>query len=67
RDIWSPYERSFYTLWNFSGTNEHHLPLQIGDTVHILQASEGKWGWALQVGEPAPQTPGESSWTFHRL
>uniref|UniRef100_A0A663FHH1 Dedicator of cytokinesis 2 n=1 Tax=Aquila chrysaetos chrysaetos TaxID=223781 RepID=A0A663FHH1_AQUCH len=23
-------------------TSEHHLPLQIGETVHILQASEGK-------------------------
>uniref|UniRef100_A0A8B9EFF2 C2 DOCK-type domain-containing protein n=1 Tax=Anser cygnoides TaxID=8845 RepID=A0A8B9EFF2_ANSCY len=23
-------------------TNEHHLPLQVGETVHILQASEGK-------------------------
>lgn len=31
-------------LWNFPRTHEHHLPLQIGETVHILQASEGKGG-----------------------
>uniref|UniRef100_A0A8C3KG42 Dedicator of cytokinesis protein 2 n=1 Tax=Calidris pygmaea TaxID=425635 RepID=A0A8C3KG42_9CHAR len=29
-------------VWNFPRTSEHHLPLQIGETVHILQASEGK-------------------------
>uniref|UniRef100_A0A8C8AQR5 Dedicator of cytokinesis 2 n=1 Tax=Otus sunia TaxID=257818 RepID=A0A8C8AQR5_9STRI len=31
-------------VWNFPRTSEHHLPLQIGETVHILQASEGKGG-----------------------
>uniref|UniRef100_A0A8C0ULU4 Dedicator of cytokinesis protein 2-like n=1 Tax=Cyanistes caeruleus TaxID=156563 RepID=A0A8C0ULU4_CYACU len=30
-------------VWNFPRTKEHHLPLQIGETVHILQASEGRW------------------------
>uniref|UniRef100_A0A8C9F1Q1 C2 DOCK-type domain-containing protein n=1 Tax=Pavo cristatus TaxID=9049 RepID=A0A8C9F1Q1_PAVCR len=29
-------------VWNFPSANEHHLPLEIGETVHILQASEGK-------------------------
>lgn len=29
-------------MWNFARTREHHLPLQIGETVRILQASEGK-------------------------
>uniref|UniRef100_A0A803VDB1 Dedicator of cytokinesis 2 n=1 Tax=Ficedula albicollis TaxID=59894 RepID=A0A803VDB1_FICAL len=29
-------------VWNFPRTKEHHLPLQIGEMVHILQASEGK-------------------------
>ncbi|NXW07370.1 DOCK2 protein, partial [Fregetta grallaria] len=28
-------------VWNFPRTSEHHLPLQIGETVHILHASEG--------------------------
>lgn len=35
-------------VWNFPSANEHHLPLEIGETVHILQASEGKGsrlGW----------------------
>ncbi|NXU94504.1 DOCK1 protein, partial [Xiphorhynchus elegans] len=36
-------------VWNFPSTNEHHLPLQIGETVHILQASEGWYhGYSLQ-------------------
>uniref|UniRef100_A0A8B9EF44 Dedicator of cytokinesis protein 2 n=1 Tax=Anser cygnoides TaxID=8845 RepID=A0A8B9EF44_ANSCY len=30
-------------------TNEHHLPLQVGETVHILQASEGWYrGYSLR-------------------
>uniref|UniRef100_A0A8B9FFB5 C2 DOCK-type domain-containing protein n=1 Tax=Amazona collaria TaxID=241587 RepID=A0A8B9FFB5_9PSIT len=29
-------------VWNFPRTSEHHLALHIGETVHILQASEGK-------------------------
>uniref|UniRef100_A0A803YIZ0 Dedicator of cytokinesis 2 n=1 Tax=Meleagris gallopavo TaxID=9103 RepID=A0A803YIZ0_MELGA len=36
-------------VWNFPSANEHHLPLEIGETVRILQASEGKGsrpGWA---------------------
>uniref|UniRef100_A0A663FID1 Dedicator of cytokinesis 2 n=1 Tax=Aquila chrysaetos chrysaetos TaxID=223781 RepID=A0A663FID1_AQUCH len=41
-----PYSRLPHPLptavWNFPRTSEHHLPLQIGETVHILQASEGK-------------------------
>uniref|UniRef100_A0A8C0G5W4 SH3 domain-containing protein n=1 Tax=Chelonoidis abingdonii TaxID=106734 RepID=A0A8C0G5W4_CHEAB len=44
-------------LWNFSGTNEHHLPLQIGDTVHILQASEGEWGNWLHRPQENPLGP----------
>ncbi|EMP29834.1 Dedicator of cytokinesis protein 2 [Chelonia mydas] len=39
-------------LWNFSGTNEHHLPLQIGDTVHILQALEDRGRCADDVSSP---------------
>ncbi|NWX94248.1 DOCK2 protein, partial [Nothoprocta pentlandii] len=36
-------------LWNFPRTNEHHLPLQIGETVHILQAAEGWYrGYSLR-------------------
>ncbi|NXE57469.1 DOCK2 protein, partial [Casuarius casuarius] len=36
-------------LWNFPRTNEHHLPLQVGETVHILQASEGWYrGYSLR-------------------
>uniref|UniRef100_A0A8C2T4L4 Dedicator of cytokinesis protein 2-like n=1 Tax=Coturnix japonica TaxID=93934 RepID=A0A8C2T4L4_COTJA len=36
-------------VWNFPGANEHHLPLEIGETVHILQASEGNGGpsWGI--------------------
>ncbi|TFJ96802.1 2-oxoglutarate and iron-dependent oxygenase domain-containing protein 2 [Platysternon megacephalum] len=48
---WLPTKKEKYgvALWNFSGTNEHHLPLQIGDTVHILQASEGWYrGYSLR-------------------
>uniref|UniRef100_A0A8V0XWE8 Dedicator of cytokinesis protein 2 n=1 Tax=Gallus gallus TaxID=9031 RepID=A0A8V0XWE8_CHICK len=25
-------------VWNFPSANEHHLPLEVGETVHILQA-----------------------------
>ncbi|NXE84792.1 DOCK2 protein, partial [Cochlearius cochlearius] len=36
-------------VWNFPRTSEHHLPLQIGETVHILQASEGWYrGYSLR-------------------
>uniref|UniRef100_A0A8C4UYB4 Dedicator of cytokinesis protein 2 n=1 Tax=Falco tinnunculus TaxID=100819 RepID=A0A8C4UYB4_FALTI len=48
RGVWvrDPYSRLLVPLpaavWNFPRTSEHHLPLQIGETVHILQASEGK-------------------------
>ncbi|NXY23455.1 DOCK2 protein, partial [Atrichornis clamosus] len=36
-------------VWNFPRTKEHHLPLQIGEMVHILQASEGWYcGYSLQ-------------------
>uniref|UniRef100_A0A8C3Y0B4 Dedicator of cytokinesis 2 n=1 Tax=Catharus ustulatus TaxID=91951 RepID=A0A8C3Y0B4_CATUS len=41
---------------NFPRTKEHHLPLQIGEMVHILQASEGKGDprlWLLQGIFPA--------------
>uniref|UniRef100_H3AEM9 DOCK2 protein n=1 Tax=Latimeria chalumnae TaxID=7897 RepID=H3AEM9_LATCH len=35
--------------WNFKGTKDHHLPLQVGDTVHILHASEGWYrGYSLK-------------------
>uniref|UniRef100_A0A8C4V4C9 Dedicator of cytokinesis protein 2 n=1 Tax=Falco tinnunculus TaxID=100819 RepID=A0A8C4V4C9_FALTI len=50
RGVWvrDPYSRLLVPLpaavWNFPRTSEHHLPLQIGETVHILQASEGKGG-----------------------
>lgn len=43
-------------VWNFPRTSEHHLPLQIGETVHILQASEGKGvrqPWPSPVPSPA--------------
>ncbi|XP_029814277.1 dedicator of cytokinesis protein 2 [Manacus vitellinus] len=37
------------SVWNFPGTKEHHLPLQIGETVHILQACEGWYrGYSLR-------------------
>ncbi|KAM7021291.1 dedicator of cytokinesis protein 2-like [Passerculus sandwichensis] len=36
-------------VWNFPRTKEHHLPLQIGEMVHILQASEGWYcGYSLR-------------------
>uniref|UniRef100_H3AEM8 C2 DOCK-type domain-containing protein n=1 Tax=Latimeria chalumnae TaxID=7897 RepID=H3AEM8_LATCH len=36
-------------FWNFKGTKDHHLPLQVGDTVHILHASEGWYrGYSLK-------------------
>uniref|UniRef100_A0A7M4EY29 C2 DOCK-type domain-containing protein n=1 Tax=Crocodylus porosus TaxID=8502 RepID=A0A7M4EY29_CROPO len=41
-------------VWNFPGSNAHHLPLHVGEAVHILQVSEGdgnskgcKYGAAL--------------------
>ncbi|NXC29077.1 DOCK2 protein, partial [Campylorhamphus procurvoides] len=48
---WLPTKKEKYgvAVWNFPSTNEHHLPLQIGETVHILQASEGWYhGYSLQ-------------------
>lgn len=41
-------------VWNFPRTKEHHLPLQIGEMVHILQASEGKGDPRLHPKVPAP-------------
>ncbi|POI28264.1 hypothetical protein CIB84_007986 [Bambusicola thoracicus] len=36
-------------VWNFPSANEHHLPLEVGETVHILQASEGWYrGYSLR-------------------
>uniref|UniRef100_UPI00398F6CFE dedicator of cytokinesis protein 2-like isoform X2 n=1 Tax=Pristiophorus japonicus TaxID=55135 RepID=UPI00398F6CFE len=36
-------------VWNFKGTHEHHIPLQIGDTVNILQVCEGWYrGYCLK-------------------
>ncbi|KFO74130.1 Dedicator of cytokinesis protein 2, partial [Cuculus canorus] len=36
-------------VWNFVRTSEHHLPLQIGETVHISPASEGWYhGYSLR-------------------
>ncbi|XP_043920391.1 dedicator of cytokinesis protein 2-like [Protopterus annectens] len=36
-------------IWNFTGTEDHHLTLHIGDTVHILQISEGWYkGYTLK-------------------
>ncbi|NXI72088.1 DOCK2 protein, partial [Anseranas semipalmata] len=42
---WLPTKEEKYgvAVWNFPSTNEHHLPLQVGETVHILQASEAGW------------------------
>uniref|UniRef100_A0A8V0XQX0 DOCKER domain-containing protein n=1 Tax=Gallus gallus TaxID=9031 RepID=A0A8V0XQX0_CHICK len=37
-------------VWNFPSANEHHLPLEVGETVHILQASEGKGSWLGWAG-----------------
>nr|XP_025974743.1 dedicator of cytokinesis protein 2-like [Dromaius novaehollandiae] len=48
---WLPTKEEKYgvALWNFPRTNEHHLPLQVGETVHILQASEGWYrGYSLR-------------------
>uniref|UniRef100_A0A8C2T3V7 Dedicator of cytokinesis protein 2-like n=1 Tax=Coturnix japonica TaxID=93934 RepID=A0A8C2T3V7_COTJA len=47
-------------VWNFPGANEHHLPLEIGETVHILQASEGNGGpsWAGAELHPDGGCPG---------
>ncbi|XP_055653409.1 dedicator of cytokinesis protein 2-like isoform X2 [Falco peregrinus] len=47
---WLPTKEEKYgvAVWNFPRTSEHHLPLQIGETVHILQASEGWYrGYSL--------------------
>ncbi|NXA43644.1 DOCK2 protein, partial [Eudromia elegans] len=39
-------------LWNFPRTNEHHLPLQLGETVRVLQAAEGWYhGYSLRNRE----------------
>ncbi|XP_078264532.1 dedicator of cytokinesis protein 2-like [Rhinoraja longicauda] len=36
-------------VWNFQPTQECHIPLQIGDTVHILQVFEGWYkGYSLK-------------------
>ncbi|XP_067884811.1 dedicator of cytokinesis protein 2-like isoform X2 [Heterodontus francisci] len=36
-------------VWNFKGTHKHHIPLQIGDTVNILQVCEGWYrGYSLK-------------------
>ncbi|XP_072353782.1 dedicator of cytokinesis protein 2-like [Scyliorhinus torazame] len=36
-------------VWNFKGTQEYHIPLQIGDTVNILQVCEGWYrGYSLK-------------------
>ncbi|XP_067836606.1 dedicator of cytokinesis protein 2-like isoform X2 [Heptranchias perlo] len=36
-------------VWNFEGTHEHHVPLQIGDTVNILQVCDGWYrGYSLK-------------------
>ncbi|XP_069061938.1 dedicator of cytokinesis protein 2-like [Pleurodeles waltl] len=48
---WAPTTEEKYgvALWNFSGTKEHHLSLQIGDVVHIVQMCEGWFrGYALK-------------------
>ncbi|NWX10556.1 DOCK2 protein, partial [Caloenas nicobarica] len=48
---WLPTKEEKYgvALWNFPRTREHHLPLQIGETVHILQTSEGWYrGYSLR-------------------
>ncbi|XP_069488465.1 dedicator of cytokinesis protein 2-like [Ambystoma mexicanum] len=34
-------EKYGVALWNFSGTMDHHLSLQIGDVVHIVQMCDG--------------------------
>ncbi|XP_059701466.1 dedicator of cytokinesis protein 2-like isoform X2 [Haemorhous mexicanus] len=47
---WLPTKEKFgVAVWNFPRTKEHHLPLQIGEMVHILQASEGWYcGYSLR-------------------
>ncbi|CAN8207869.1 unnamed protein product [Coccothraustes coccothraustes] len=47
---WLPTKEKFgVAVWNFPSTKEHHLPLQIGEMVHILQASEGWYcGYSLR-------------------
>ncbi|NXH72959.1 DOCK2 protein, partial [Hydrobates tethys] len=47
---WLPTKEKYgVAVWNFPRTSEHHLPLQIGETVHILQASEGWYrGYSLR-------------------
>ncbi|KAK6492338.1 dedicator of cytokinesis protein 2-like [Huso huso] len=42
-------EKYGVAIWNFKGTGEYHLPLQIGDTVHILELREGWYrGYTLK-------------------
>lgn len=47
---WLPIKNKYgVAVWNFPRTKEHHLPLQIGEMVHILQASEGWYcGYSLR-------------------
>ncbi|NWS42419.1 DOCK2 protein, partial [Probosciger aterrimus] len=48
---WLPTKEEKYgvAVWNFPSTSEHHLALHIGETVHILQASEGWYrGYSLR-------------------
>ncbi|KAL2305521.1 hypothetical protein Nmel_007509, partial [Mimus melanotis] len=47
---WLPTKEKYgVAVWNFPRTKEHHLPLQIGEMVHILQASEGWYcGYSLR-------------------
>ncbi|KAM9027370.1 dedicator of cytokinesis protein 2-like isoform 2-T2 [Ara ararauna] len=48
---WLPTKEEKYgvAVWNFPRTSEHHLALHIGETVHILQASEGWYrGYSLR-------------------
>ncbi|XP_064275168.1 dedicator of cytokinesis protein 2-like isoform X1 [Passer domesticus] len=47
---WLPTKEKFgVAVWNFPRTKEHHLPLQVGEMVHILQASEGWYcGYSLR-------------------
>ncbi|NXJ84133.1 DOCK2 protein, partial [Trogon melanurus] len=48
---WLPTKDEKYgvVVWNFPRTREHHLPLQVGETVHILEASEGWYhGYSLR-------------------
>nr|XP_033811011.1 dedicator of cytokinesis protein 2-like [Geotrypetes seraphini] len=48
---WAPTKEEKYgvALWNFTGTKDHHLSLQIGDVVHILQMCEGWFrGYSLK-------------------